>query len=69
MLDLLFALRPDRIKDVLHTERGWLNIKLSPHDAGITSRPDAADNRLELIGPAGGVDWTLLEEKLMGIKA
>lgn len=69
LLDLLLAQRLDRIKGMLNTERGWLNINLSPQDAGITSRPDAADNRLELIGPAGGVDWTLLEEKLMGIKA
>lgn len=67
LLNLLFTLRADRVKGVIHTSRGWLSINLSGQDAAIGTAPERGDSRLEIIAEAA-LDWPALEEKLMGIK-
>ena len=67
LLGLLFGLAADRVKGVFHTDKGWLNVNLTPRDAGITSREAGADNRLEVIR-GEGVDWVALEAQLLSLR-
>lgn len=64
LLNLLFACRADRIKGVIHTDQGWLEVNLTGLDAGLHSRSPSADSRLELI-VSGGADWEALEKQLL----
>lgn len=67
LLDLLFALAASRIKGVINTSQGWLNINLTPLDAGFSSRSAGVDSRLEIISEQEP-DWALLEQRLMALK-
>ena len=67
LLDVLLALTVQRIKGVIQTDSGWLNINITPWDMTMTSRGQGADNRLEIISQAA-IDWEALEQALMAIK-
>lgn len=68
VLDVLLALQVQRIKGVVHTSQGWLNINITPWDMSMTSRGEGADNRLEIISQQS-IDWEALELALMAIKS
>ena len=68
VLDVLLALQVQRIKGVIHTNQGWLNINITPWDMSMTSRGEGADNRLEIISQQS-IDWEALELALMAIKS
>ncbi|MFZ5723918.1 MAG: CobW family GTP-binding protein [Pseudomonadota bacterium] len=53
ILTLLLALPVQRLKAVLHTERGWLEINATPQLSEWRAREPAADNRVEVIVDAG----------------
>ncbi len=67
LLDVLFALNVERIKGVIHTDSGWLNINVTKQDASFNSRTAGADNRLEVISHHA-VDWQALEDALLLIR-
>lgn len=67
LLDVLLALKVERIKGVLHTDNGWLNINITALDMTMTSRSEGADNRLEIISQTD-IDWQVLEQSLIAIK-
>lgn len=68
VLDVLLALQVQRIKGVIHTHQGWLNINITPWDMSMTSRGEGTDNRLEIISQQL-IDWEALELALMAIKS
>lgn len=49
MLTLLLALPVARLKAVLHTDQGWLEINVAPELADWRARDPAADSRIEVI--------------------
>lgn len=53
LLALLLALPVRRLKAVLHTEQGWLEINATPELGEWRPREPAADNRVEVIVEAG----------------
>lgn len=56
-----------RIKGVLHTDRGWLALNLTPASLGITPHGGHTDNRLEVIADAP-LDWAAIEQGLLGCR-
>ena len=56
-----------RIKGVLHTDRGWLALNLTPASLGLTAHGGHTDNRLEVMADAP-LDWTALEQGLLGCR-
>lgn len=53
LLTLLLALPARRLKAVLHTDRGWLEINAAPELGEWRERGPAADNRVEALFDAG----------------
>lgn len=51
ILALLLALPVSRLKAVLHTDRGWLEINATPEVSDWREREPAADSRVEVIAP------------------
>lgn len=67
LLDVLFALKVMRIKGVVHTTQGWLNINVTALDANFNSREAGVDSRLEIINDQE-LDWAGLEQRLLEIR-
>jgi G3E family GTPase len=66
LLDLLFSLKAQRIKGVIHTTQGWLSINLTALDANFNSCAANSDSRLEIISQED-MAWQVLESALISL--
>lgn len=67
LLELLFALKAQRVKGVIHTNQGWLTINLTALDATFNSCAPSNDSRLEIISQQD-IAWQTLENALISLR-
>ena len=68
LMDLLFAIKAQRVKGVIHTNQGWLAVNLTAVDASFNSCAESFDSRLEIIS-VDNIDWSALEQALLAIRS
>lgn len=57
----------ERLKGVLHTNRGWLALNMTPASLGVTAHSGHEDNRLEIIADHA-LAWAELERGLLACR-
>lgn len=67
LLDVLLALKVQRIKGVIHSSQGWLAINVTALDVSFNSCGQGLDSRLEIISEQE-LEWDELGQGLLSIK-
>jgi G3E family GTPase len=66
LIEILEGLSADRVKGVLHTEKGWLAVNLTTNEREIREIGRKTDNRLEVIH-SQPLNWQIIDQKLARI--